>query len=156
MGIQLTGEDLIDFAVQTEIHGAHFYREAAELSEDDEASDLFEYLAFQEERHRLVFEGLSEAVVPSAIDADEAQEALGYISAAVDQECFGKSSALKQIRPGASSEEMVRQAMVFERETLLFFYGLRDLVRPAERALLDDIIAEEKSHMRQLARLLKG
>ena len=154
MGIQLTGEDLIDFAVQTEIHGAHFYREAAELSEDDEASDLFEYLAFQEERHRLVFEGLSEAVVPSAIDADEAQEALGYISAAVDQEFFGRDAALRQIAPGATTEEMLQQAMEFERETLLFFYGLRDLVRSPNKLLLDDIIAEEKSHMRQLARLL--
>ena len=156
MGIQLTAEDVIDFAVQTEEQGERFYRQAAELAEEDEARDLFEYLADQEERHRLVFQGLGDAVVPSAIDATEWQEALGYISAAVDQEFFGQDAALRQIAPGASTEEMLRQAMTFERETLLFFYGLRDLVNLSSRALLDDIIAEEKSHMRQLAALIEG
>jgi rubrerythrin len=51
-------------------------------------------------------------------------------------------------------EEMTRLAIAFEKETLLFFYSVRDLVSAPNRALVDKIVAEEKKHIRRLAALL--
>ena len=45
-------------------------------------------------------------------------------------------------------------AMGFEKETLLFFYNLRDLVSDRNQKTIDRIIAEEKSHLRRLAKML--
>ena len=45
-------------------------------------------------------------------------------------------------------------AMGFEKETLLFFYDLRDMVSEADKQVLMRIVAEEKSHLRQLAAVL--
>ena len=51
---------------------------------------------------------------------------------------------------------MVRKAIDFEKDTLLFFYGLRDLVQPVNQRLVDGIIGEEKKHIRELAAILRG
>jgi len=45
-------------------------------------------------------------------------------------------------------------AMGLEKETLLFFYDLRDMVPAADRTFIEKVVAEEKSHIRRLAEML--
>ena len=45
--------------------------------------------------------------------------------------------------------DAVNYASEFEKQTLLYFYGIRDAVR--EKELVDEIINEEKSHIMWLA-----
>jgi rubrerythrin len=45
-------------------------------------------------------------------------------------------------------------AMNFERETLSFFFDLRDMVSDADREVINRIIDEEKSHLQRLAAML--
>jgi len=49
---------------------------------------------------------------------------------------------------------MLRQAIAFEKDTLLFFVSLRDLVQPANQPLVDGIAREERRHIAQLGRML--
>ncbi len=51
-------------------------------------------------------------------------------------------------------KEAVRMAMGFEKETLLFFHDLRDVVSEADKEVILHIIAEEKSHLQRLAGML--
>ena len=44
--------------------------------------------------------------------------------------------------------------MGFEKDTLLFFYDLREMVSEGERGAISGIISEEKAHLRRLARML--
>jgi len=151
MSIQLTGADVIDLAVQTEIRGERFYREAMAKSDRSDARSLFEYLAQEETRHKQVFEGLSPSIVITALDPTTWDEAVQYIQATVDSAFFSRSDApIRLIPQSASVEDMVRMAMNFEKQTLLYFYTLRDLVQPANRPLIDTIVDEEKSHIRRL------
>jgi len=55
------------------------------------------------------------------------------------------------IPAGSTVREMIERAITFEQQTLLFFYTLRDLVQPVNRALVDSIVSEERSHVRRLA-----
>jgi len=68
MSIQLTGADVIDLAVQTEIRGEKFYREAMGQADRADARSLFDYLAQEEVRHKQVFQGLSPSIVVTEID----------------------------------------------------------------------------------------
>jgi hypothetical protein len=45
-------------------------------------------------------------------------------------------------------------AMGFEKETLLFFHDLYDMVAEGEKDTISQIIAEEKTHLKRLASLL--
>jgi len=151
MGILLSGADVVDLAIQTETRGEVFYREAASKADTEQARDLFTYLAVEELRHKRVFEALGSAIVVSDLEPAEWQEALDYINATVGQTFFADGTPIRSIPDGSSVREMVERAISFEQQTLLFFYTLRDLVQPANRELIDAIVAEERSHVRRLA-----
>jgi rubrerythrin len=152
MSILLTGDDLIDLAMQTETRGEAFYRQAAAKAEPGPARELFTYLAEQEAQHRETFRSLFGAVVVTEDAPTTWDEAIAYIEATVDRAFFaGKDQPIKAIDPDASLEDMLTQAIAFEQQTLLYFLTLRDLVQPANRPLIDKIADEERSHVRKLA-----
>jgi len=152
MSIQLTGADVIDLAVQTEIRGEKFYREAMGQADRADARSLFGYLAQEEVRHKQVFQGLSPSIVVTEIDPTTWDDVVEYIHATVDSAFFRQTDApIRLIPQGATVNDMVRMAMNFEKQTLLYFYTLRDLVQPSNRPLIDKIVDEEKSHIRRLA-----
>jgi rubrerythrin len=53
-----------------------------------------------------------------------------------------------------SSAEAIKFALGFERETLLYYYGLRDMIQ--EKKVIDEVIKEEKSHIVWLSALRKS
>ncbi|MHB0856005.1 MAG: ferritin-like domain-containing protein [Anaerolineae bacterium] len=154
MSLQLNGADIVDLAVQAETRGERFYREAAEAAQDKGAKELFEYLRAEEVRHKLIFEGLARDIVLTELDPTTWDEVVGYIEATVDQAFFKDDAPIRMIPAGTSLGDMVRRAIGFEQQTLLFFHSLRDLVQPANQPLVDSIIQEERSHVRRLSAML--
>jgi len=156
MTIQLTGADLVDIAVQTETRGEKFYQDASQRASDPESVKLFTYLAEQEARHRVVFAGLSAAITVTEIDNTTWEEAMAYIEATVDQAFFaGDKTPIAEIPEQATVADMLRMAIEFEQQTLLYFYTLRDLVQPQNRDIVDQIVAEERSHVLRLGAMLQ-
>lgn len=155
MSIQFSGGDVVDMAVQTEIEGERFYRAAAERADNTEARTLFVYLADEEARHREAFEALSDDIVVAEIDPTTWEEGIAYIRATVDRAFFsGAGAPIRTISLESTVEGMLRQAIAFEQQTLLFFGALRDLVQPPNRPIIDRIVVEERGHVRRLAAML--
>lgn len=156
MSIQITGGDVVDMAVQTEAEGERFYRAAAERADNPEARELFAYLADEEVRHKQTFEGLSGSIVVTEIDPTTWEEGIAYIRATIDRAFFaGTGAPIRAIMREATVEDMLRQAIAFEQQTLLFFGALRDLVQPLNRPIIDSIVAEERGHVRRLTAILQ-
>ena len=156
MSILLSGADVVDLAVQTEVRGEAFYRQAAQQAQQPEARELFSYLADEEVKHKRIFQNLASSIVFAEIESPDWQEAMDYIAAAVDSEFFAKDAPIRSAPKGATIDEMVRQAMTFEKQTLLFFHTLHDLVQAPNRPVIDNVIAEERRHVVRLARMLGG
>jgi rubrerythrin len=156
MSIQLSGADLIDLAVQTEVRGETFYRQAAERADQAAAKELFAHLAREEVRHKETFERLAQRIVITEIDPDAWQEAVDYIAAIVEGEFFRANAPIVTIPEQASVPDMLRQAIAFEKQSVLYFFTLRDLVQPANRPIVNAILDEERDHVRRLAALLPG
>jgi len=66
----------------------------------------------------------------------------------------GPDKGLTLARQAQDRETALRAAMGFEKDTLLFFYDLREMVSEAERGAVSDVILEEKAHLRRLAEML--
>ena len=45
-------------------------------------------------------------------------------------------------------------ALGFEKDTLIFFYDLREMIPEKDQGIVTEIIREEKAHVRRIARLL--
>ena len=153
MSIQLSGADVVDLAVQAETRGEAFYRAAAAQA-TGEAQALFAHLADEELRHKRNFEGLAAQIVLTDFDPTAWQETLEYIAATVDSEFFRPDAPIRTVALQDSVPGMIRQAIEFEKQSILFFYTLRDVVQEANRPLVTAILAEERDHVRRLARML--
>jgi len=77
---------------------------------------------------------------------DNWDEAEQYLRAIVESEFFlGKGKTLPSIENIKTVEDAVNLALGFEKETLLYFHGLMDVVR--EKEVVEEIINEERSHI---------
>ena len=67
---------------------------------------------------------------------------------------FTAAEALAAADRVRTAEEALRMALGFEKDTLIFFYDLREMMPEEDRGIVGEIIREEKAHVRRLARLL--
>jgi len=152
----LEAADIVDLAMQLEKNGEAFYRAAAKKAASSEVQSLFEDLADQEVKHHAVFSKLREDTRHRVLMSNEEWDwYVGYLNATVDSALFkGPDKALAAAEQVADEKEAVRMAISFEKETLLFFYDMRDMVPAPDRSFVDKVVAEDKSHIRRLAGFL--
>jgi hypothetical protein len=87
--------------------------------------------------------------------AVEYDEYHAYLQVVLDDALFaGPDKGLTLAKQAQDRETALRAAIGFEKDTLLFFYDLREMVSEAERGTLSDVIREEKTHLRRLAKTL--
>ena len=137
--------EIVEQAIQTEKLGNEFYTKMSEKFKDNEdLKKLFETLAAHEVRH-----GNSFATLKEKLSDDEPEgwdEVTPYLRAIVDSEFFlGKDKCLPSLEHVKTALEAVSFALCFERETLLYYYALREATK--EKEIVDKIIREEKSHI---------
>jgi rubrerythrin len=143
-------------AVQTERLGFQFYTSMAEKFETDAGLvKLFTTLASKEKTHERTFTELKDMVAKSGPEAVEWGEVSNYMRAFVESEFFlGRGKALPSMDHIKSVKDAVNFAMGFEKETLLYFLGLRGVVK--EKEVVDEVINEEKSHLMWLGAFKAG
>ena len=146
--------EIIEQAIQTEKLGNEFYTKMAEKFHDNkELKKLFETLSAHEVRHGNSFVALKEKVKDE--EPEGWDEVTPYLRAIVDSEFFlGKDKCLPSLEHVKTALEAVDFALCFERETLLYYYTLREATK--EKEILDKIIREEKSHIIWLNNLKKS
>jgi rubrerythrin len=146
--------EIIEQAIQTEKLGNEFYTKMAEKFHDNkELKKLFETLSAHEVRHGNSFIALKEKTRDE--EPEGWDEVTLYLRAIVDSEFFlGKDKCLPSLEHVKTASEAVDFALCFERETLLYYYTLREATK--EKEILDKIITEEKSHIIWLNNLKKS
>jgi len=146
--------EVIEQAVRTEKLGYDFYiAMSLRFSESKGLEELFGKLAAKEREHQKTFSDLLGVVADDkAVDWDEVSE---YLRAIVESEFFlGRDKSLPALEHVNTVRDAVRFAIGFEKETLLYFYAVRDAVR--EKEIVDRIIAEERSHIIWLGKFEMG
>ncbi|MCX7854507.1 MAG: ferritin family protein [Anaerolineae bacterium] len=153
-----TAAEAINMALRIEETGEAFYTAMARKVHDPQVKAVMEDLAVQERRHYNAFMKLSGYVAePPSHSQAEWEEYVQYLQVAVDNAIFaGPDKALALAESVADPKEALHMALGFEKDTLLFYYDLRELMREADRPVVNEIIREEKAHVRRLAGLLGG
>ncbi len=143
----------LEMAVNIEENGAAFYASAAERATDGELRELFTELASREEAHRQVFESMAERLEPaSGPRRSDVGDYASFLEVALDHAVFsGQDKALRMAEQADTRSEALRAAMGFEKDTMLFYYDLREMVAKKDRETISKVIQEEKQHLRRLA-----
>lgn len=141
--------EVIEQAVQTEKLGYQFYTSMAERFHDEQGlTKLFTTLASKEQMHEKIFRDLLGIIRDlEPMNWDEVEP---YLRAIVESEFFlGKNKSLPSMGQATTVAAAVDFALGFEKETLLYFYGVRDAVK--EKEVVEEIINEERSHIMWLS-----
>jgi rubrerythrin len=158
MGVFFSGEDLVRIAVQNEDTGYDFYTMAGDRAKSPKMKEFFGYLAHQEKVHKEKFLELAEGIRNSGQPGEPSDrgEVGLYIKAMTDSHLFsGEDRSIVMAAKAADEISAVEFAIGFEKDTLLFFYQLADLVHSMHKPLVQTIINEEKEHIRRLSEVRK-
>lgn len=156
MPTSFSADEVLEMALQIERNGERFYREAAGRADDAQLKDLLLELAEMEADHTRVFADLK-AKLPSEaapeIPYDPYDEVALYLRAAADTQIFNVYGAQPEsLRAQRSPEEVLRTAIQLEKDSVVFYVGIREIVpERLGKAEVDKVIKEEMSHIRLLS-----
>jgi rubrerythrin len=153
MMYDFNADDIFEIAEQLERNGATFYRTAAGAVTDADAKGFLLKLAEMEDAHEKTFAkmrtGLSAAEKTSTV-FDPNGDAVAYLRALADTRVFFE----KEIDT-ASMEAILKDAITAEKDSIVFYLGMRDMVPEGKgRRRMDDVIKEEMGHIRLLSKEL--
>jgi rubrerythrin len=154
MAVFSAGE-LYDIAVGIERNGAAYYDSLSQLAADQGLKDTYGQLADMERHHVEVFQRLrSAAAVESYVPQSDEGEYGHYLKALIDSSVFTNDEVARDMARKASGPAAALQlALGAEKDSILFYTEMRDLVPQRERDAVNQIIKEERAHVRQLSEL---
>jgi rubrerythrin len=151
----LTGDEIVEIAIRLEENGEAFYNAAAEKATTPGVIALFEELALQEQYHRRAFEQMGRGVVEINLTPEQWEEFQDYTDALLRQSFFADPENALNVATKAEDERAALQsALDFEKEAMLFFHELRDVVKGTGKQVVERIIDEEKQHVQRLSGIL--
>lgn len=150
-----TAGELFDIAVGIERNGVAYYDSLAQLASDQGLKQTYGFLADMERHHVEVFQKLrstagSGPVVPQV---DEAEYG-AYLQSLIDSSVFTDDQVARDMaKRAAGPAEALQIALGAEKDSILFYTEMRDLVPQRERDAVTEVIKEERKHVRELSEL---
>lgn len=153
MAFDFNAKDIFEMAKQIERNGVKFYESAAAGVPGDTEKKMLLNLAQMEVAHEQTFADLEKELTDQEIATttfDPNNEAALYLKALADTKVFFE----KKIDT-TSMKEILKAAITAEKDSIVFYLGMRDLV-PGKLGSkrIDDIIKEEMAHIRILSKEL--
>jgi rubrerythrin len=159
MTVTFNAFEVFEIAEQIERNGADFYIRAAELFDDHKISEMFLRLAEWEKQHEQTFvrmkEQLSEKDRQQISSGSDALLPEPRVMAGMA--VFGiRSKPAEELRGRQEKTDIIRRAVEKEKDSIVFYHGLKEFVPiEANKEKIDDIIKEEMKHIVILDQSLK-
>ena len=152
MSFQFNADEIMQMAEQIERNGARFYRKAAEAVKNENVAKLLLDLAAWEDGHEKAFATMRADLTgrerqPIAFDPDH--ETSMYLSAMADGHVFDvRVDPADKLIGKESAEEILRMAIGQEKDSIVFYVGLKEMIsQTAGKERIDEIIKEEMRHI---------
>lgn len=145
--------EIFEMAVQIEVNGQKFYNNAAASISDADAKAFLTELAKMEVDHENTFKAMQKELAEAektSTTFDPAGDAALYLKALADTRVFYE----KEIDT-TSMKEILKAAITAEKDSIVFYLGMKELVpEKYGKDKLDAIIKEEMGHIRLLSQKL--
>ena len=117
-------------------------------------SELFNYLADEEVRHRKTFEGLLNRIGDYVPAQNYPGEYEFYLKALAGENIFTKDDAMDILNKKISSDiQAIELAIGFEKDSIIFFNEMKNFSPQDGHEIIQKIIQEEKGHLSKLIEL---
>lgn len=148
------GKEVLEVAIEIEANGSDFYESIAKLTRDSKVWDTYTYLAGEEREHESTFKSMLGRLEGYNPPQNYPGEHYKYIKGLADTSIFtGKRARAALTQQTISHNEVLELGIGFEKDSILLYSEMRDLVPHADQEILDTVIDSEKDHLRQLTNL---
>lgn len=143
--------ELLDFAVEKEEESYALYKELAEKVEKKELEELFTELMNEERSHRESYASMLSAAEDQRSPGVKDDDEYGlYLKTLIEeQRRLSGSPPVRVDRIG----EVLDYAIQREKDSVLFYVGLKDYVPKKDRETVETIIREEGRHIVKVSQL---
>ena len=159
MNQQFNANEIYDMAVQIEDNGQTFYNEAVKITKKDDIKELFARLGKWEAEHKKTFLRLQDQLASkewAKNPFDPNDEAVLYVRTMVKGHIFNMHKDIATlIKKTKNPEDILKLAIGFEKDTIVYFLGLKEVVPDEEeKEQIDKLVKEEMKHVSILTKEL--
>jgi len=145
--------DIFKIAETIEENGAKFYSDAAKLFPGEDVGKMFANLTEWELQHKKVFAEMRGKITQQHPKLGPGTEEYKSVAALSTFSLW--SGPYRQLSEIENREDAIRQALTKEKDTIVFYVGLKDFVASKEdKEIINDIIKEEMRHIAILTEAL--
>ncbi len=157
MSMIFNADEVFAMAVQVERNGQAFYQKAADIQNDDATRSFFLELVEMEKAHVTTFQAMREQFADSGETMDMYDEGGQYLAAVADgYRIEGAPSVTAALTGNETVDDILRMAIRLEKDAVLFYLGIKDVVPEGlGKDKIDLIIDEEKQHLVTLSAELR-
>ena len=155
MSIFFDASEILQFAIRIEENGEKFYRHAVRIAKDDDAKEIFSYLADEEIEHKKMFEDLHSKTEKYEPFESYPGEYFEYLRSYVDKIIFTNEALDKELSRVSDTISALDFGIQRELDSILYFHEIKKFVPKIQHNLIDKIIDEERKHFSKLSELRK-
>lgn len=149
-----TGVEIVELGIQIEKNGRDFYNLLARKVKSPSASEIFKFLAGEEEKHIAIFQRIVDSVEKYEPREAYPGEYFAYMNALAAEFVFTQPDKAGQIANTVKSDRgAVDLSIGAEKDSIIFYEGIIKLSPSKDLVLIEELIAQEQSHLRQLVEL---
>ncbi len=143
MGNIFSGSEIVEIAVEIEKNGRDFYNNVSESLKDENIRRIFKYLSGQEEKHIKIFKDMLSTVKKYEPSEAYTDEYFSYIKALSEEHVFTKKKKGKEVADTVKDgKKAVELGLGFEKDSILFYYEMKNFVLESEHNIIDSLIRE--------------
>jgi rubrerythrin len=157
MGDTFAGSEIVELGIQIEKNGRDFYNILIGQSKNQPAKEVFKYLAVEEEKHLVVFQKILDSVHKYQPIESYPAEYFAYMNALASEYIFTRKSKGKEIAQKTKSDiQAIGLGIGFEKDSIIFYEGMKQVVRKVEREVINELIRQEQRHLQKLIDLKRN
>ena len=146
--------EMLQMAIEIERAGLAFYEACVRAARDEQASEVFQFMAGEEKRHIEIFRRMEEPLAHYELPETYPGELQAYMRALIQERVFAKPETGAQRAAAVENPfQAIAVAIGFEKDSILFYSAMKQLVRQSEGEAIDQVISEEQGHIRRLVEL---
>lgn len=145
-------EGIIDLAVKIEKAGQKFYSSLAIFEYNEKIKDLLVLLAGEEAKHITAFENLGKVLKDDSSSAGScSRDYADYLNCIVRAHMFFNMDLEDADYKVDTARETLELALKFERDSIMVFQEMKEVVGAAGKEVLEKLIDQERGHILKLS-----
>jgi rubrerythrin len=154
MGNIFAGSEIVEIGIQIEKNGRDFYNALVKQSKDIKAQGLFKFLAQEEEKHIRAFQGILDKTTKYEAQGLDSDDYFAYMNALASEHIFTKDNTGEKVAQSIKSDkEAIEKAIGFEKDSIIFYEGMKRIVPDYDSKIVDELIVQEQEHLRKLTEM---